>query len=234
MKLFRKFFASLALMSAELIVLLVLFIVALIVFASTTNYVVREHATRFDAEVFSLIKPYINTGFTKVMVAVSFFGSHLFLLPANILLSAYYLVIRKHRWHFIRVPVIALGSYAVMSLSKLYFHRTRPLDPVYEAARGFSYPSGHSMSAMTFFGLLIYIVWQNVENLLWKWILSVFFGLCILLIGFSRIYLRVHFASDVLAGFSLGIVWLLLSLWVTGRLEKYTSRAVAPVINKQS
>lgn len=113
----------------------------------------------------------------------------------------------------------------------MFFQRPRPLDPVYEAARGFSFPSGHSMSAMTFFGLLIFIVWDKTENKILRWLLSILLVLVIFAIGFSRVYLRVHYASDVLAGFSLGLIWLVISLWTIGKLEKYTKKEIAPVVN---
>ena len=72
--------------------------------------------------------------------------------------------------------------------------------------------------------LLILIVWQNVRQTWLKWLLSVFLVLLIMAIGISRVYLRVHYASDVLAGFSVGLVWLLLSLWVLSKIEKYNKR----------
>jgi membrane-associated phospholipid phosphatase len=107
------------------------------------------------------------------------------------------------------------------------------LDPVFEAARGFSYPSGHAMSAMTFYGLLIYIVWQKIENKVFRWTLIILLTSIVFLIGFSRVYLRVHYASDVLAGFSVGIIWLVISLWVMGKIENYTRKEVAPAINEE-
>src|SRR5690606_18381112 len=136
-----------------------------------------------------------------------------------------------HKWYSIRVPVVSLGSLAIMSSLKIFFQRPRPLDPVYEAARGFSFPSGHSMSSMTFFGLLIFIVWDKIENEKLKWSLTILLTLIILIIGFSRIYLRVHYASDVLAGLALGLIWLVMSLWVMGRIENYTKKEIAPAAN---
>lgn len=56
----------------------------------------------------------------------------------------------------------------------------------------------------------------------------------ILMIGVSRIYLRVHYASDVLAGFAMGLIWLVLSIWVVRRIERYTRKEIAPVIEEQT
>ncbi len=117
-----------------------------------------------------------------------------------------------------------------MSSLKIFFSRPRPLDPVYEAARGFSFPSGHSMSAMTFYGLLIYIVYDKVENRAIRWTLICLLSLFIILIGFSRIYLRVHYASDVLAGFALGFIWLVISLWILDKIQINSMKKIAPLL----
>jgi membrane-associated phospholipid phosphatase len=229
----KKILAALALLSVELIIIVVLFVLALICFVYITDNIFALKNTSFDQQAFASIKPYITTATTSIMVVISFFASQNFLLPANILLAAWFLFIDKHRWYSIRVPVVSLGSFAVMSSLKLVFQRARPLDPVFEAARGFSYPSGHAMSAMTFYGLIIYIVWDKVNNKTLKWTLTVLLLIIVLLIGFSRVYLRVHYASDVLAGFSLGIVWLVISLRTISKIEKYTKIKVSPIINEQ-
>ena len=82
------------------------------------------------------------------------------------------------------------------------------------------------MSAVTFYGLLIYLVYRYIQGTIPKYVLIGFLALFILLIGVSRIYLRVHYTSDVLAGFAMGIIWLVVSLWVMSKIEKFTSREV--------
>ncbi len=210
-----------------------LFIASLLGFIYITNNIFRLKNTDFDQRVFDAVHPFISDANTSVVLFFTFLGGQDFLLPANLLLVIYFLFIEKHKWYSIRVPVISLGSFAVMSSLKIFFQRPRPLGPVYEAARGFSFPSGHSMSSMTFFGLLIFIVWDRVKNKTLKWVLTIFLALLIFTIGFSRIYLRVHYASDVLAGFTLGLIWLVISLWVVGAIEKYTRKEIAPSVNDQ-
>ncbi|MEO7291570.1 MAG: phosphatase PAP2 family protein, partial [Ginsengibacter sp.] len=108
--------------------------------------------------------------------------------------------------------------------------RDRPLSPLLEAAQGYSFPSGHATMSITFYGLIIFLVWQNVKNVLLKWTLIILLGLLIIFIGASRVYLRVHYASDVLAGFCVGLMWLFLSLWILKRIETYSRRKVDPVV----
>lgn len=227
----RKFIATLALLSVELIIILILFVLSLFAFFYITNDIFALKDTGLDTNMFLAVQPYISEANTAFMRFISIFGSHNFLLPANILLAVYFLL-KKHRWYSIKVPVVSLGSFLVMSTLKLFFSRPRPDNPVYEAARGFSYPSGHAMSAITFFGLLIYLVWHHVKNLLMRWLLIILCIVFILLVGFSRIYLRVHYTSDVLAGFAMGVIWLVISLWVIRKIEAYTRREIAPEVNE--
>jgi undecaprenyl-diphosphatase len=84
---------------------------------------------------------------------------------------------------------------------------------------GFSFPSGHSFSAFTFFGILIYIVWKSNLTKLWKYLLSVFFVLFASLVAFSRVYLHVHYPSDVVAGFCLSMLWLCISFWILNKIN---------------
>ena len=75
---------------------------------------------------------------------------------------------------------------------------------------GFSFPSGHSMVAMAFFGLIVWLVWRYERDRRQRNLLTIAFGIVIAMIGISRIYLGVHYASDVLGGFCASIIWLAL------------------------
>ena len=108
--------------------------------------------------------------------------------------------------------VIALSSLALMLLLKALFKRKRPLSPLIKAVKGLSFPSGHAITAVTFYGLVIYIISNIISPGILLYALITFFVVLILLIGFSRIYLRVHYPSDVLAGFIIGLMWLVISL----------------------
>lgn len=222
----KKIWAQVALISIELVIVLFLFFLSILAFAFLVNRVLRLKRTGLDNRVFKFMEGYTNDTNTTIMKTITFFGTHVFLIPANLALIAYFVFIRKHRWYSIKVPVVAIGSVTMMSLLKLYFSRPRPLTPILHEVRGFSFPSGHAMSAMTFFGLLMYLVYKYVDGAVSKTVLLFFLGIFILLIGVSRIYLRVHYTSDVLAGYAMGIIWLVVSLWVMGRIEKFTRREV--------
>lgn len=229
---FKKYFAEFTLFSLEILVLICIFGSALIVFIFIARKVFQDHTHYFDEKVFSFIAGHVNNIHTSTMEFFTFLGTHTFLIPANLLLTAWFLFIQKRRWNSIKIPAVALSSLLLMFLLKLIFHRERPLTPLLQAAKGFSFPSGHALMSVTFYGLLIYIVWQNIKQVWLKWILSVILVLLILTIGLSRVYLRVHYASDVLAGFCVGVLWLLLSLWILDRIEKYSKKIAAKIFEQ--
>ena len=208
--------------------LLGMFIVALSAFIIIARLVFEGRTQNFDNRALAFISGYVTNIRTDIMEFFTFLGTHTFLIPANLLLTAWFLFIKKRKWYSIKVPAIALSALLLMFTLKLIFRRDRPIDPLLQIAKGFSFPSGHALMSVTFYGLLIVIIWQNVNRAWLKWALSFFLVLLILAIGLSRIYLRVHYASDVLAGFSVGFVWLLLSLWILSRLENYGRKKLAP------
>lgn len=93
---------------------------------------------------------------------------------------------------------------------KFILQRPRPTEYRIIEETGYSFPSGHSMVSMAFYGLLIYLIYKHIENKYLKWLLISILSLLIVLIGFSRIYLGVHYVSDVIAGFLFSIAYLIL------------------------
>lgn len=91
---------------------------------------------------------------------------------------------------------------------KYLIQRPRPEGFRLASASGFSFPSGHSMVAMAFFGLLAWFVWRYEKDRRQRVALLVAFGLVTVMVGLSRVYLGVHYASDVVAGFCLSLIWL--------------------------
>lgn len=229
----KKVWASIALLSIELVIIIVLFIISILGFVFLVNRIFRLEKDEFDFRIFGFLNNYINEVNTGVMVFITFFATHTFLIPANLVLIAYFLFIKRHRWYSIKVPVVAIGSVCMMLLLKLFFSRPRPLTPLLQEVKGFSFPSGHSMSAMTFYGLIIYLVYKNVTLPWLRWTLILVLSLFIVAIGFSRIYLRVHYTSDVLAGFAIGLIWLVISISVMAGIEKFTRKKIAPIITDE-
>jgi len=228
----KKFWATLTLLSVELIIILVLFVLSFFVFVFIARRIFWQEKDEFDYVVFDFMKPLINELRTDTMEFFTFLGTHTFLIPMNFLLIAYFLFIKRHRWYSITIPVVSLGGVLLMFILKNLFGRPRPGDPLLRTVSGLSFPSGHALVSVAFYGLLIYLVWQNVSHKILRWILVFLLILLILIIGVSRIYLRVHYASDVLAGFAMGLLWLILSISVVRKIEGYTRKEIAPSIDE--
>jgi len=195
-------------------------IIALIVFSIRKP--IRRHKP-IDMMIFDKIKPGVSAVNNKIMLFITFLGKHQFLIPANLFLIIYFIAVKRQTWFSIRVITIAISSLVLMLLLKQLFQRKRPLSPLLKAAKGLSFPSGHAIMAVTFYGLLIYILQHTIETGWLNWIVTILTIVLIILIGFSRIYLRVHYASDVLAGFIIGLLWLLISLAILKWLEGYVT-----------
>ena len=93
---------------------------------------------------------------------------------------------------------------------KQIFQRPRPINTRIIDESGYSFPSGHSMVSMAFYGYLIYLIHKNIKNKYVKVALTLLLSILIISIGISRIYLGVHYTSDVIAGFLVAIAYLII------------------------
>lgn len=199
------------------------FLLALLIFGYIANEIVLENEHGFDNMVFLKIAGITSQSMTAFMLFITFFGSTYFLFPAYILLIVYFLVYKKNRKLSLDVAAVGITSTIILFSLKYLFQRPRPLDPLVRTVNGFSFPSGHSFSSFTFLGLLIFIIWNHEMNPVLRWILTIFFFFFACAIAFSRVYLHVHYASDVIAGFCLCMVWLGLSIWLLKKIDKKTA-----------
>ena len=205
---------------AETLLSLILFAIVIAILVFFIRKPMRKYKF-MDLAIFDRLQSYVSHGKNRIMLFITFLGKHQFLIPANLLLIFYFLFATNQNWFSIRVITIALSSLLLMFLLKYLFQRKRPLSPLLKAAKGLSFPSGHAIMAVTFYGLIIYILGNTVQIDWLRYLLTGFLILLIVLIGYSRVYLRVHYASDVLAGFIIGLLWLWISLSVLSNLEQY-------------
>ena len=197
----------------RIILAIFLFLLTLFVFVYIANEIVLEKETGFDTAIIHSISSLDSPGATSIMILFTFFGSHIFLFPAYIVLIIG-LWIKKNKKLAVYVAAIGLTSTAILFSLKTIFQRHRPLDPLIRNVTGFSFPSGHSFSSFTFYGLIAYILWQTNISKTLKITASILLFLFAATIAFSRVYLQVHFPSDVVAGFCLSVVWLIVSFWI--------------------
>ena len=194
----------------------------LIVYAlwQITDEIVIEKKTGFDQQIFDALSGYTSPFATDLMLVLTFFGSALFILPAYFVLSAIVYYFKRNRFLSIAIIGVGLFSRLLLFLIKNIFRRERPLQKLTDEVHGFSYPSGHSFSAFAFYGLVIYFIWKTDINTALKWVLSILLFVFAASIAFSRVYLHVHFPSDVIAGFFFSTIWLAVSLWILEKTQK--------------
>jgi undecaprenyl-diphosphatase len=203
----------------EFLVAMGVFLFAIALFSLIADEVVIENDNFFDLKVFNFIASYESPTVTKVARFVTNFGSGLFLIPAYLTII-FYLKKVKRIQEAIMVAIVASLSLLSGWLLKDIFHRARPISPLISGAGGYSFPSGHSLGGFTFSGVLIYLLLLTSKPNYLKWTLSVLLILFAFLIALSRIYLRVHFASDVFGSLLVTIVWLSLTFILMETIEK--------------
>lgn len=221
--------ASAALFTVELVFIWLLFLGCIIVFLWLGREIMTGDEVWLDEAAFGFAASISNPVLDGIIKFITFFASRQFLTPTALALVGYYLFVRKHRWNSLKVPVVALGSITLNIILKYFFDRERPMSPLVDAS-GLSFPSGHSMVAASFYGLLIYLVWQNVKDVRYRNALVTLLVIFVLLIGFSRIYLRVHYATDVVAGFAAGFLWVIIGITSLRRLERFSGKEISPIV----
>jgi len=193
------------------------FVLAIFIFAYLAHGVVGGNETSFDNKAFDFFATFNNPRFITVSRIFTFFGATYFIFPAYIILIAILILIHR-RSDSINVAIIAISSTLLMLGLKELFHRQRPELPLLKTLTNFSFPSGHALCSFIFCSVLIYLVNKSKLDLKWKWVFSILLILFSIAIGISRIVLRYHYATDVLAGFCLGFAWVIFSLWLEKRL----------------
>ncbi len=206
-------------LTVKFIAIAVSFVAAVFFFGLITHEVIVEKDEVFDNRVFRFFDNNVSDGFVSVMRFFTFFGSSTFLIPAYLLLVLFY-IYRKQRRRAINIMIIGVSSTALMFGLKEVFKRNRPDIPIVKTIKTFSFPSGHSLSAFIFCSVLIYLIWHSKLATATKWVLTVLLLLFAITIGISRIVLKVHFATDVIAGFCLGFAWVIPTFWLLRKIEK--------------
>lgn len=159
---------------------------------------------RVDNAVTNWLQAHGTEGGEKIFVGVSYLGAQV--LTAVLVATAIAFIVRRN-WRHLGVLAVTCGGGALLNGGmKLIFHRARPTYAAEFKTTSWSFPSGHAMDSLIVYGLLAYWLgtrWREKRQLIYA-------GAALLIgaIGYARIYLGVHFLSDVIAGYSAGAVWL--------------------------
>ncbi|MDQ0227794.1 phosphatase PAP2 family protein [Metabacillus niabensis] len=204
-----------------LIIGLVALLVNVLMIVQLSATLIREEFFSFDKAVISTVRSFSSETMDVVMVFITELGSS-FTLGTLLLVGMILLFLkRKDRLASLFFFLVVAGGGLVNSLLKNLFERERPNVNRLIEIDGFSFPSGHSMGSMLFYGFLVYLLFRSKQRMQRKIGLGILLSIIILLIGISRIYLGVHYPSDVLAGFIAGFIWLCICIIVLEAAYKW-------------
>jgi membrane-associated phospholipid phosphatase len=182
-------------------------IASLVLFSWLADEVLRKHTDRFDDTVRSVIHDFASPGLTALMRFVTNLGDWQVVMIATLCLLAY-LWYRRDNTHILVALVTMMGAGILDASLKFAFHRTRP-DPFFiPKPSTYSFPSGHALISLCFYGLLAGTLTHDQRSKWQRGLVWTAAALFITLIGLSRVYLGVHWPSDVLAGYAAALIWM--------------------------
>ena len=196
-------------------------IIFIILFLAIVKGVIDQNIINFDTNAYNVVSRFISNDFTGFVIFVTNFGSRSYLIVISLVILIF---IKKEKYGFSILFNIFLSK-LITNLLKIIIKRPRPIGINLINEGGYSLPSGHSLISIAFYGYLIYLIHKNIKNKTIKCILIFILSILIISIGLSRIYLGVHYTSDVLAGFLAGLSYLiiyvsLVNLFIEKRKQK--------------
>lgn len=181
--------------------------------------IVLANQDKFDEAVFDFLASFSPHWEIPVFKFITFFGSTYFLLPAYCIVIVL-LFYKNHNADAFDTALLGISSTLAVYGLKALFARNRPKLPVLSELKNYSFPSGHALSSFVFFAILAWIIWKSTIASKWKWVLTGICLLFVLAVGASRIVLRYHYSSDVLAGLILGLVYVILFFYLRQYIRK--------------
>jgi undecaprenyl-diphosphatase len=184
----------------------VVVLLCLLLFFFLMHEVQGEKTLAFDTyigELFAVSEKTFSFTFFKF---ITYLGKSKVIGFGSLLCVLYLWIIKKDYWTMAVFSIGIAGGDVLNGWIKNHIQRVRPENHLIETA-GFSFPSGHAMVGLLFFSMVAYFIIKQVKGDSLKWAAGISFGCLVLLIGVSRIAMKVHFPTDILAGFALGAAY---------------------------
>lgn len=191
---------------SRLVAAFMLFWIPVIIFSKLANEIVDRQPIGMDNSILTWIHSLTNPIFDGIFLFFTTIGNIEYILPITLLIVIY-LLYKKQRLYAIFVSFGVGGAALSNLILKLIFQRSRPnFWHLLITETGYSFPSGHAMMSSALILCIMVILWKTR----WKWP-SLILGLCVVgLIGVSRLYLGVHYPTDVIAGWSVSLAWIVI------------------------
>ncbi|MBR6690537.1 MAG: phosphatase PAP2 family protein [Bacilli bacterium] len=180
--------------------------ISILIFIILGTLVLTKKDIYLDSIIYNFISKYISNDLTFVIKNLTHLASALIVILITILV----LVFHKNKKYGLFMALDLIIITILQYILKFTFMRVRPLNINLIEETGYSFPSGHSLTAMAFYGLIIYYIYTSKLSKKSKSIYITLFSIIILIVGLSRIYLGVHFFTDVLGAFSFSLAFLII------------------------
>ena len=185
----------------------IILFICLIGFLALAEDVFNKEIMNGDIIGYKMISTFLISDFaTPIAKFITNFGGAIFIIALTALLV---IAIKNKKIGLSIFTNLVIITVLNQSFKRI-LQRPRPTEYRIIQETGYSFPSGHSMISMAFYGYLIYLIYRYVKNKYIKWISISLLSILICLIGISRIYLGVHYTSDVLGGFLISISYLVI------------------------
>ncbi len=181
----------------------------------------REAVYFLDFQIRQFVSSLISPEWTTWVVRITDFGDAPVTTVLVVVIAGAFLL-RKQWWNFFQIVFTTAGGALLIVALKTLFHRSRPVEKLVPAS-GYSFPSGHAFMAMMFYGIVIYLTWISTRSRVARFVVTTLGVIMILLIGASRVYLGVHWLTDVMGGYTAGFIWLVSSIFIVRIAERRRS-----------
>lgn len=188
------------------VLLFCLFLIA--IFFKIATELGQKHLELFDQAIINAVDALRNPWLTEFMKTLTTLGSAKAMITIVLFFWLLYLIYKKYFKDTALISIMLTVTWLMNDVLKWLYHRSRPITSRLVNASGYSFPSGHAMISLVFYGMVAYFLWVNLKTLWAKYLSASFFALLVFCIGISRVYLGVHYPSDVIAGFAAGGVML--------------------------
>ncbi|MCU7667612.1 phosphatase PAP2 family protein [Bacillus thuringiensis] len=195
-------------------------LISLICFGIMAVLVTKQKTVAFDNKVIAFIQGLESPVLTTIMKVFTTIGSTKTVTVICLIVMFVLYKVLKQRSECLLFIAAILGSNVLFISLKMIFQRERPSLYRLIEETGYSFPSGHSTIAFTLYGTILFLLWRYIQVRWKRVVLMVLTAMMILVTGISRIYLGVHYPSDILAGFLIAGFWITL---IIGIHQKNTS-----------